>query len=393
VPASLIEEPAFKKGEVLEAFLTGGFLGIYQFNALKTQRTEAWKTIQECMVIAQNHEEASVASQAITFSTIISRAVCVARDLVMLPPNQKTPAILAQKAKILARENQVQCRIITQAQAQKLGMGAFLAVARGSREPAKLIVLTYAGDKPHEAPLVLVGKGITFDSGGISLKTPKDMERMKDDMAGGAAVLGALQAAAQLKVPLNLVGIVPATENLPDGKAYKPGDVLTSMSGQSIEVVTTDAEGRLILADALTYAARFKPKAIVDLATLTGACVVALGDHVAGAMGNDDPLMARMREAGEKAGERVWQLPLWEEYAEYLKSEIADIKNAGGRPAGTITGGMFLSRFVSKTPWVHLDIAGPAWSEKARPYIPKGASGFGVRLLIQLLRDWKTNAS
>ena len=271
-------------------------------------------------------------------------------------------------------------------------MGAFLAVSQGSREAARMIVVHYQGGEPQEAPVVLVGKGVTFDSGGISLKTPKSMERMKDDMAGGAAVLSTLQAASQLKVPLNVIGIVPVTENLPGGNAYKPGDVLTSLSGQTIEVVTTDAEGRLILADALTYAARFKPKAIVDLATLTGACVTALGENVAGVMGNNQTLLEMVREAGEETGERVWPLPLWEEYADYLKSDIADFKNAGGSPAGAITGGVFLSKFLNGIPWVHLDIAGPAWYEKARPYIPRGASGFGVRLLIQLLRNWKDDA-
>lgn len=296
--------------------------------------------------------------------------------------------MLAHHAQTIAKNNTLQCRVITEEQAQKMGMGAFLAVAQGSREPAKIIILEYIASRSFGPPLVIIGKGITFDSGGISLKPPDKMEQMKDDMAGGAVVMGTMQAVAQMKLPLNLVGIIPATENLPGGKAYKPGDVLTSLSGQTIEVISTDAEGRLILADALTYAKRYKPKAIVDLATLTGACIIALGDYVAGIMGNDASLLNSLKSAGEKTGEKVWELPLWEEYFDYLKSDIADFKNVGTRAAGTITGGMFLKKFVNDTPWVHMDIAGPTWYEKDKPYIPKGASGFGVRLLVQFLRDW-----
>lgn len=296
--------------------------------------------------------------------------------------------MLALHAQTIAKNNTLQCRVITEEQAQKMRMGAFLAVAQGSREPAKIIILEYIASRSFGPPLVIIGKGITFDSGGISLKPPDKMEQMKDDMAGGAVVMGTMQAVAQMKLPLNLVGIIPATENLPGGKAYKPGDVLTSLSGQTIEVISTDAEGRLILADALTYAKRYKPKAIVDLATLTGACIIALGDYVAGIMGNDASLLNSVKSAGEKTGEKVWELPLWEEYFDYLKSDIADFKNVGTRAAGTITGGMFLKKFVNDTPWVHMDIAGPTWYEKDKPYIPKGASGFGVRLLVQFLRDW-----
>jgi len=239
---------------------------------------------------------------------------------------------------------------------------------------------------------VVIGKAITFDSGGLSLKPSENMDKMKHDMGGGAAAIGIVQAASQLKLPVHLITLIPATENLPSGSAYRPGDILKSLSGKTIEVISTDAEGRLILADALAYSQRFKPKAIIDLATLTGACIIALGENVTGMMGNDDELKERVRKAAERTGEKVWELPLWEEYNEQIKSEVADIKNVGGRAAGTITGGAFLKKFAGEYPWVHLDIAGPVWADKDKPYIPKGATGVGVRLVVQLLRDWKASS-
>jgi leucyl aminopeptidase len=229
---------------------------------------------------------------------------------------------------------------------------------------------------------------MTFDSGGISLKPSQNLDRMKDDMGGGATVLGAMRAASLLNLPIRLIGLIPAAENLPSGSAYRPGDVLKSLSGQTVEVITTDAEGRLMLADALAFAARYKPAAIIDLATLTGACVIALGDEVTGMMGNNAGLVERIRRASDRTGEKTWELPLPEEYDQMLKSDIADMKNVGGRPAGTITGGLFLKRFVGEYPWVHLDIAGPVWTDKERAYTPKGATGVGVRLLVQALKDW-----
>jgi leucyl aminopeptidase len=248
-----------------------------------------------------------------------------------------------------------------------------------------MIVAEYRGGKKSEKPLALVGKGITFDSGGISIKPAEKMEQMKTDMAGGAAVIATIKAASELALPVNLIGIVPATENLPGGNAYKPGDVLRSLSGQTIEVVNTDAEGRVILADALAWATRFKPAAIIDLATLTGACIVALGDDVIGMMGNDDALKCRLRDASDATGEKLWELPLGEQYDELIKSDVADWKNSGGRAGGAITAAAFLQKFVGDCNWVHLDIAGPSWTEKNKPYIPKGASGIGVRLLLQLM--------
>jgi leucyl aminopeptidase len=234
---------------------------------------------------------------------------------------------------------------------------------------------------------VLVGKGLTFDSGGISIKPAEKMDEMKSDMSGGAAVMGAVMAAADLQLPLNIIGLVPATENMPGSKAYKPGDIFKSYSGKNIEVINTDAEGRLILADALTYAAKYKPAAIIDIATLTGACIIALGDDVIGMLGTDDKLKGEINKAAENTGELVWEMPLWECYHEQIKSDIADYKNSGGRAAGTITAAAFLSKFVGDFPWVHLDIAGPAWSSKDKPYTPKGASGVAVRLLVEFLRN------
>jgi leucyl aminopeptidase len=296
--------------------------------------------------------------------------------------------VLADRAKELAKKHGFKCNVLMSDQIKRLNMGAFLAVAQGSHQPPRFIILEYRGAGGSQ-PLALVGKAITFDSGGISIKPWEGMDEMKDDMSGGAAVLGAMCAAAMLKLPVNLVGLIPSTENLPGGGAYKPGDVLRSMSGITIEVISTDAEGRLILSDALAYAARYKPAAIVDLATLTGACIIALGHINTGMMGNNDDLMEKIEDASKKTAEKVWRLPMDDEYAEQIKSDIADVKNVGGRPAGTITAALFLKKFVGETPWVHLDIAGTAWSKEGKPYIPKGATGVGVRLLTQLARDWE----
>ena len=326
--------------------------------------------------------------QGLRIGRTVSEAVYLARDLVNGPSNEVTPSLLAEKAKTIAKDCGMGIEVLEVSQAEAMGMGAFVAVAKGSQEPGKFIALEYNKGKGLDT-IALVGKGITFDSGGISIKPSENMERMKDDMSGAAAVLATLHAAARLQLPLHLVGIMPATENLPSGKAYKPGDILKTLSGQTVEVISTDAEGRLILSDALTYSLRYQPKAIIDLATLTGACVIALGDYVIGLFGNDDTLLKRIEDACSKTGEKAWRLPLWDEYFDYLKSDAADFRNVGTRAAGAIIGAIFLSKFVGKIPWVHLDIAGPASIEKERPYIPRGGTGAGVRLLIQLLRDWK----
>jgi leucyl aminopeptidase len=373
--------------ELTESFVIGLLLGLYQFNEFKTLDRDKIKEIEELILLGETGGEILSISDGLRTGKIISEAVCMARDLVNGPSNEITPTVLAEKAKQIAREHNMEVQVFEVAQAEAMGMGAFVAVAKGSQEPGKFITLEYNKDKGLDT-IALVGKGITFDSGGISIKPSEKMERMKDDMSGAAAVLATMQVASKLQIPLHLVGIIPATENLPSGKAYKPGDILKTLSGQTVEVISTDAEGRLILSDALNYSLRYQPKGIIDLATLTGACVIALGDYVIGLFGNEESLLKRIEEASEKAGEKLWRLPLWDEYLEYLKSDVADFRNVGTRAAGAIIGAIFLSKFVGKIPWVHLDIAGPASIEKDRLYIPRGGTGVGVRLLVQLLRDW-----
>jgi len=377
--------------KLAESFVTGLLLGIYQFNEFKTLERDKIKEIEEIILLGEKDKEMKLIGEGLRAGKTVSEAVYLARDLVNGPSNEVTPSLLAEKAKKIAEDCGMEVEVLEVSQAEAMGMGAFVAVAKGSQEAGKFILLEYNKGKGLDT-IALVGKGITFDSGGISIKPSENMERMKDDMSGAAAVLATLQAAARLQLPLHLVGIMPATENLPSGKAYKPGDILKTLSGQTVEVISTDAEGRLILSDALTYSLRYQPKAIIDLATLTGACVIALGDYVIGLFGNDDTLLKWIEDASSETGEKSWRLPLWDEYFDYLKSDSADFRNVGTRAAGAIIGGIFLSKFVGKTPWVHLDIAGPASIEKEKPYIPRGGTGAGVRLLIQLLRDWKQNS-
>lgn len=370
-----------------EAAVEGVLLGLYRFTPYKTLENDKKSEISEFIITGEDQKKLKQIRASAKKAEIVSRAVYLTRDLVSAPSNEMTPTIIAERAGEMAEKRKIKLTVMDEPEMRKLGMNALLGVARGSAEPAKFIIMEYDGGKKGEKPVILVGKGITFDSGGISIKPSADMDAMKSDMAGGAAVIGAMQAAADLKIPLNIVGIVPATENLPGGKAYKPGDILKSLSGKTIEVKNTDAEGRLILADALAYAGRYKPEAIIDLATLTGACIIALGDYLIGMMGTDDKLKGMIKEASEMTGDNVWELPLWHEYDEMIKSDVADYKNVGGRAAGTITAGLFLGKFIGDYPWVHLDIAGPALLKKEKPYIPKGASGVGVRLLVQFLRN------
>lgn len=307
-----------------------------------------------------------------------------ARELGNLPGNICTPSYLAEQAKQYdSRYSKLKTTVLNLKDMEKLGMGALLSVTRGSRQPPKLIVMHYSGGKKDEQPYVLVGKGVTFDSGGISIKPGAAMDEMKFDMCGAASVMGTMITINELKLPINVIGIVPSVENMPDGAASKPGDVVTSMSGQTIEILNTDAEGRLILCDALTYSEKFKPKAIIDVATLTGACVIALGAHPAGLLSNQQKLADQILHAGNTCGDRAWQLPLWEDYQEQLKSNFADMANIGGREAGTITAACFLSRFTKKQHWAHLDIAGIAWNGGDK----KGATGRPVPLLTQYLLD------
>ncbi|MBV2217998.1 MAG: leucyl aminopeptidase, partial [Diaphorobacter sp.] len=309
-----------------------------------------------------------------------------AREWANRPANHATPTLVANAAKTLAKYPGVQCQVLGPTEVAKLGMGAFLAVAQGSDQPLRLVELRYNGAARTQAPVVLVGKGITFDTGGISLKPAAEMDEMKFDMGGAASVLGVFRALAELRPAINVVGLIPACENMPDGKAVKPGDVVTSMSGQTIEILNTDAEGRLVLCDALTYAARFKPAAVVDIATLTGACVVALGGLRSGLFASDDLLAEQLLSAGDAALDPCWRMPLDDEYAEGLKSNFADMANVAGRAGGSITAAKFLQRFVGDTPWAHLDIAGTAWKGGAA----KGATGRPVALLVHYLLDQAT---
>ncbi|MBI4633367.1 MAG: leucyl aminopeptidase [Deltaproteobacteria bacterium] len=377
------------EGVVTEAIVEGVTLGVYQFTPFKTLERENIRELRELTIVADREPALKAIRTAARNAEIIARAVYFARDIVSTPANELTPTMLARKAGEVFRKRNVRLKVLDVKQMQALGMNALLGVARGSDEPARFIIMEYQGAGKADKPVVLVGKGLTFDSGGICIKPPDKMDQMKSDMSGGAAVIGAMMAVSDLGLPVNVVGLVPATENLPGGRAYKPGDIFKSLSGRTIEVLNTDAEGRIILADALAYAGRYKPAAIVDVATLTGACVVALGEHVIGMMGTDEKLINLVRTAADTTGERAWELPLWEEYHELVKSDVADFKNAAGRGGGAITAAAFLSKFAGDYPWVHLDIAGPAWLEKDLPYIPKGASGVGVRLLVQFLRDWK----
>ncbi|HPQ44812.1 MAG TPA: leucyl aminopeptidase [Syntrophales bacterium] len=379
-------ESRFPVKETARAAVEGALLGLYQFTRYKTENKKD-SQIEKLVIVENRSGLLEDMREGAKTAEIISRAVYYARDLISTPSNDMTPTILAERAGDMAREKDLKIEILDESAMKQLGMNALLGVARGSAEEAKLIVLEYNGGKKDDKPIVLVGKGITFDSGGISIKPAEKMDEMKSDMSGGAAVIGTIQAAADLKIPLHVVGIIPATENLPGGRAYKPGDILKTMSGLTIEVKNTDAEGRLILADALTYAGKYNPAAIIDIATLTGACVVALGDFITGMMGTDSDLKEKIRSASDATGEMVWELPLWHEYDELIKSDVADMKNTGGRPAGTITAALLLKKFVNDLPWVHLDIAGPALLTKEKPYIPKGASGVGVRLLVQFLMD------
>lgn len=357
-------------------FIEGAVLGQYKFGRYK--KDDNPKEIKSLLIVSGKDMKSELA-----WMETVTESVAFAKDLVNTPSNDMTPTILEKFAKELSGRH-VSVKIIERKEAEKLGMGAYVSVAKGSMEPSKFIVIQYKGN--GAPPIVLIGKSITFDSGGISLKPADGMEKMKYDMAGGAAVLAVMKAVIRARMPLNVFGIMPATENLPSGTASKPGDVVKAMNGKTIEIISTDAEGRLLLADALGYAEGLKPSAVIDLATLTGAVSVALGGEAAGLMGNDEALMGRLKTAGESVYERLWQLPLYDEYKEYIKSDVADIKNSGGRSGGLVTAGVFLKEFAGSAPWAHIDIAGTAWVDKDKPYVPKGASGMGVRLILEFLR-------
>lgn len=374
--------------ERYQAYSEGALLALYQYQKYKTIPPEDQHELKALTLLLSDKEELRPAQEAVKRGHIVGDAVYFTRDLVNTPSQDKTPTVLADTAKKLSRELGIQCKILSLPELKKLGMGGLLGVAQGSAQPPKFIILEYNARAKNQDTIVLVGKGITFDSGGICIKKAKDMDQMKSDMSGGAAVMGAMKAISRMKLPQHVVGLIPCAENMPSGSAIKPGDIIKFYSGKTAEVANTDAEGRLILADALAYAEKYKPSAVIDLATLTGSCVVALGTVVTGMLGNNEELKKRVKIAGEKSWERVWELPLWEEYQEQIKSDIADIKNVGGPYAGAITAACFLSKFTEKYPWVHLDIAGTSWCDKNSAYTQKGASGVGVRLLVQLVQSW-----
>jgi len=358
---------------------------LYRFEAMKSKKHQrpaaSLKKISFHIPGTANRTNCREAAKT---GLAIANGMTITKDLGNLPGNVCTPTYLANKAKAIGKgDSKLKITVLDEKQMTALKMGSFLSVTRGSRQPAKLITLDYKGGKKNEKPIVLVGKGVTFDSGGVSIKPSPTMDEMKYDMCGAASVLGVIATISELKLPINVVGVVPACENMPDGDASKPGDVVTSMSGQTIEVLNTDAEGRLILCDALTYSGRFKPEVVIDIATLTGACVMALGSHATGVLGNDDDLVNDLLAAGKNSNDRGWQLPLWEEYDAQLKSNFADMANIGGREGGTITAACFLSRFTQDYTWAHLDIAGTAWHSGAR----KGGTGRPVPLLTQYILD------
>lgn len=372
------------------AAVEAAVLAAWDFREMKTAGnggTTLPVRVEEVVLLARDEAERREYENAAHFAGVTARAENLARELAARPGNVATPSHLAAVADGIAREHRLTLTVLDRETMEREGMRALLAVAQGSQEPPRFIVLEYRGGAEGARPLVLVGKGVTFDSGGISIKPAEKMEEMKYDMSGAAAVLAAMRAVAELQLPVNVVGLIPATENLPSGTAVKPGDVIGSHLGKTIEVVNTDAEGRLILVDALSYARRYEPAAILDAATLTGACVVALGNHAIGLVGNDAALVDEVRAAGQRVGERCWPLPLWDEYRELLDSNIADIKNSGGRPAGTITAAWFLKEFVGATPWAHLDIAGTAYGDNPPPYLRKGPTGVPTRLFIEWVRS------
>ncbi len=371
-----------------QAAAEGAVLAAWSFRELKTVEDEDRPDtrVEAVDLFGEGEPEALLAGAAA--GVIIAEAENLARTLQARPGNVATPSHLAEEARRVGAESGFEVTVFDEARMREEGMNAILTVSSGSEEEARLIIMEYRGGAEGDAPLVLVGKGLTFDAGGISLKPPAGMEEMKFDMSGGAAVIAAMKAVAELGVEANVVGLVPSSENLPSGTAVKPGDVVRTLSGKTVEIVNTDAEGRLILADALAYGVRLAPAAMVDCATLTGAVIIALGHHASAVLGNDEPLIAELRAAGDRSGERCWPLPLWKEFREQLDSETADLQNIGGRPGGTITAAAFLSEFVGDVPWAHLDVAGTAFGGEAKiPYQRKGGHGAPARLLVEWVRS------
>lgn len=386
VPAALKRK--VKVREATKFLVKGILVAGYQFNKFKSKQEESLPEVKEIYIGGLNSPEIKAAQEGSQEGEVLGEVINRARDYGNLPSSHATPGYLVSRAKELAKRYQgLSAKILHREDMKRLGMGGILGVSRGSKEEPAFIVLEWRSGKSSDKPICLVGKTITFDSGGISIKPSSKMDEMKFDMAGGGTVLGVLEAAASLGVKKNVVGLIPACENMPGGGSYKPGDILTTISGKTIEVLHTDAEGRIILADALGYAKQFKPKAVIDIATLTGACVVALGNFFSGLLGNNEYLIEKIKKASVLSGERVWQLPLHKEAREAVKSEIADTRNiTPGFSAGVISAAAFLEYFTEEYPWAHLDIAGTAWDTKGQSWRRKGATGEGVHLLVEFLK-------
>ncbi len=375
--------------EIAQAIVEGAMLSQYKFDKYFSEKKEKEK-ITEVILFDGAEGVVKKMSDAFSIAEVICEGTILARNLENAPGNEIYPETLALTAKSSAQTYKFSCDVWNKKRIAKEKFGGLLAVSSGSDKEPRFIIMEYNGTrKKTTQPIVLVGKGVTFDSGGISIKPAANMAEMKMDMSGAAAVIGTMQTVARLKLPVRVIGLIPSTENLLSGNAVKPGDIVRHYGGKTSEVDNTDAEGRLILADALAYADKFKPSAVIDLATLTGACVVALGHYASGMMGNNDELMSKLKSAGEKTYERVWQLPMFDEYEKLIKSDIADVKNVGGRWGGAITAAFFLKKFIGNYKWVHLDIAGTAILEDNQPYCPKGGSGVGVRLLVEMMKNWK----
>lgn len=386
--------------ETAEAMSEGLLLGNYSFDKYKTLAKDDEPSLPVQSFLLSGQGSASSVRQGMRKGRIAAGAARIARDMANEPGNIWTPSSFGRYAKTIAKEHGLKCRIIDKTEMSKLGMGGIIAVNQGSDAPPKLVILEYRADRSEREKggkrkpvLLLVGKGLTFDSGGISIKPASGMEDMKYDMCGGAVVLAAMQAIGEEKpATVDVVALVPTTDNMVSGSAIKPGDIITHFGGRTAEIINTDAEGRLILADSLAYGIKtYKPDAVVDFATLTGAVITGLGHHYTGIMANNDELAQQVISAGDRAGEPFWRLPLGKEYSKQIKSKTADIKNTGGRSAGTITAAAYLQEFVGDTPWVHCDIAGTAWGFTEKSYIPKGPSGVGVRTLVNLVRNWKSS--
>ncbi len=381
-PPNFIAEPTSAVTQIIE----GSKMALYKFERFKTEKVESSPDLT--IIVSKSNE----ILKAIKAAEIVAEGAIFAKSIANLPPNECTPATLANFAKNMSKRNKMKCSVISEPDLKKRGFGGISAVGQGSSNQPKLIILEHMRGGGSDKPIVLVGKAVTFDTGGISLKPGASMDEMKFDKCGGCTVLGIMKAISELKTPINVVGIVPSVENMPDGKSYRPGDIIKMYGGKTAEILNTDAEGRLILADAMAYGERhYSPKAIIDFATLTGACIVALGTNVAAIVSNDERLTKKINDSSKRTAEEIWELPLNQDYMDMIKSDVADMKNVGiGRAAGTIMAAAFLRNAVEKTPWAHIDIAGVAWTQgatKEKPYNPKGATGFGVRLALDYLQS------